>query len=1169
MGFCVRIGSFLEYLRDRSDEIARMPAAEPAGMVIVSGQLLRRNLKQHLNRDNIPTTALAEFTTIEELAGDLLRPTAAPASMLSEGVRDRLVEDIFRTLDPNSAETPLERVDVLKSREEAALTALAQRLPYDEDSTLELFLTELDDYFRWTDANTDVAVATRELADVENRFAQLQTNRSVNAFRGIERLVQEYIDAESLDRQQSRSHLVSTARDYVDEQWIRRFDHLDWVAVVGISVFDNPTLRLLEEIAETDIAPDVDLFTGVGSAEYITARLQAVDTDVIVESPTDTIPEFRSNAATQLLQATQESPAGIPDQVTFADAPTDQRAVEEIAARVRSLVNDGTHPRNILLITPNAGSYQSLIEHAFETVNIPTHVETRRPYANIPAYRCFKAFVDVLDAVARDDQFTYDKLVDPIRLGYVPRGSQSRSWQIEDRAFIKVEQELHRKQQFYNRKPDRYDDQGLRFSAWRDQISDIPRWSGPWNAVEDYLDDIEALVEDPPTNGEALVELFGSYLGTYVYRTVDHARTLYKGPAIDTTRTSLTETHPTSQAERVRNALQDVGAHYDRVRALFDVPVSWNEINRALTATLGSQSYGKPHLDQYGVPVVDAGNAYFRSADHLFILGMDAGEFPGDAGTPTFIHNDVRQHAYERAIEGEHPYHHLDSQASEYNEALDFYHAALSTATDSANITLMHTYKDDRSNEIAWSSFVDLFDLDPDNETERPVSRVSVGDWLPKRATDESWTELAKRIAPRERLRTVLYNAHRNTPNTEPVITEADIQSMLDQLEVEPLIDLITPRVERHQQPPIAVEIESDEPAFAETNLATVAGEPHYPHELDLQAQCGLKYYYYQFLYNYTGGEPSREEIPKYYSKASHYRLGDLPYIVRENYADPRYISKWESIVTSLLPDRQSEKNGLAQFHSDEQLRAWIETQDLFDSYDFNTIYENLRAERRLVEAELDADITRTWEWRSGGTVTIDGYQLAVPPYRLDTVVEDDSKYNIPIFFTRFSNRATSALKSCFEGAIWEVDEHTGELCLDCGRSDECTYHSKYVIDHRMLAAHHFESAERNNKVVGIGMQEQYADPVNGKRVIAIQNNYTQKVQVTENNFEQLVARGYPQNWEQKVAHWESNFTNLAATLDSASSVTLRANPTIVNQDSCLDCVYKDLCMIPNSEVSI
>ena len=1170
MAFRVRTSSFIEYLYDRSEEVTRVPATEPAGMVIVSGQLLRRNIKHHLNRENIPTAVLAEFTTIEELASDLLEPTNDPTSVLSDGVRDRLIENIFCTLDPETAETPLERADILKSSEKTALTDLAQRLPYEEESTREMFLAELDDYFRWTDANTDVSVATRELAEVRNRFAQLQTNRSVNAFRGVERLGQEYLDMESLAQQQSRSHLVSAARNHVDEQWSRGFDHLDWIAVVSISVFDNPTLRFLEEIANNSVAPDVEFFASIGSKEYNTARLEGVDTRVITDPFVDRFPEFRSDAATELLQATQEPPTGIPDQVTFAEAPTDQRAIEKIAAKVRGLVNNGTHPRNILIVAPDAGSYQSLIKQAFETVDIPAYIETRRPYANIPAYRCFRTFVDVLDAVEQDASLTYDDIVDPIRLGYTPRGSRGRSWPIKDRAFIKIEQELHRKQRFYNRNPDRYEDQGLSFSAWRDQINDIPRWTGPWHAVEKYLDDVETLAEDPPTNGESLNDLFSNYLGTYVYQTVDHERTLYKGPAIDTTRTSLTETHSTSEAERIRNALQNVGNHYDRVQNLFDAPVSWREVGRAFSAALGGQSYGKSQLDQYAVPVVDAGNAYFRNADHLFILGMNAGEFPSDAGTPIFLHNDVRQHSYESALKGEHPYHHLDSRSSNYNEDLDLYQAALSTATASADITLIHTYKDDRGNEVAWSPFVDLFDLNPEDETERPVSRVSVGDWIPSRDPDEeSWTELADRIAPRERLRTILYNAHRNTPNAEPVITPADIRSMLNQLEIEPLIDFILPRVERYQQPPASVEIEAEEPAFAETDLATVTGGPHHPHELDLQAQCGLKYYYYQFLYNFTGGEPPREEIPKYYSTNSHYRLGDLPYIVRENYADPRYIEKWGTIITNLLPNRQSTTTGLAQFDTDQKLRTWVEQEDRFDSYDFNTIFENLRGERRLVEAEQAAGITRTWDWRSGGVVSIDGHQLAVPPYRLDTIVEGDSEYTIPIFFTRFSNRAESTLKSCFQGAIWETDERTGELCLNCGRSENCTFHSKYVIDHRMLAAQHFESDEHDDKVIGIGMQEQYADPISGERVIAIQNNYMPKVLADENDFEQLVSRGYPQNWEQKVTDWVANFTELAAILDTTSTVTLEANPTIVNQDACLDCVYKDLCMVPNSEVDL
>lgn len=1169
----VRTDSFEDFLRDRAAEAPDTPSRQQDGICLLSGQLIKQNLKDFLNREGIQTTPLADFTTIEDLASQILASTEKPDQILSEGIRDRILEEILVTADPELKEdtSPLEHNEVLRAGELTALETLASQLPYREEDTREALVTELDDYFRWTDAATKNTSAIRELDNIESRFAQVKSNRSMSAFRGIERLIQARLDQLDIDRHQSRSHLVHEARFHVDEELEDQYEKIEWVAIATISVFDNPTLRFIEALSDSSATPAVEIFNGVGSSEYNHSRIKAVTADDDSDHIVDETPEFQSEAARELFEATSSTPAGVPDGITFVETPTDQQAVEQVATKVRELVQEEVHPRDILIVAPNAGDYQSLIEQAFETVEIPVHVETRRPYANIPAYRCLRKFVDVIAAVSSGDPLTYDKLVDPLRLGYCPRDAYGDRWPIGGREFTKVEQELHRKQQFFNRDPDRYEDQGIDFSEWRDQIEEIPNWTGPWFAVEEYLDDVEELASRPPESGEKLTELFSSYLGKFVFQTVDHERALYTGPAIDTTRTTLSETHPTSEAELVRNSLDQVGVHYDRVRAMFDVPVSWTEIGNAFSRTLGNQSYGKSHIDQYAVPVVDAGNSHFRDAEYIFILGMNAEEFPGQRSTSIFLHDDLRRSAYKSAISGDTPYHHLDSRDTAYGETLDFYQAALSTARERAEINLYHTYRDERGNDRSWSPFVDLFDVsEDDGVSSAAVDRISVGDWIAHpQSDDESWSTVANRVAPRERLRMLLFHAHRPTPGSPPAISRADLDKVFSTISFPSLDQLILPRVSRYNKPPTSVKIALDEPAFEDVSLEEVTGSPHNTHELDLQAQCGLKYYFYQFLYNFTGDIPEREEIPKYYSSNPHWRLGELPYIVRENYADPRYVSKWGSIVTGLLPERQSTTQGLRQFDSDAELQDWVESQDEFDSYDVNTIYQNLRAERRLVEAEINAGTERTWEWRSGGTIELDGHELRVPAYRLDIIHNGDSQYAIPIFFTRFSNRAMSALKTCYDGAIWEANERTGELCLDCGQSD-CTYHSKYVIDHRMLGGYRYESEEFGSKVIGIGLQEQYAGPEDGDRVVATKTNYVDKVQLADTDiFEKFVPRGYPQDWDSSVADWTQNFLDIAKVTDGNSTASLAVNPNIVQRDDCLNCVYRDLCGVPDSEVDL
>ena len=92
---------FLEFINKRAEQIDRKPAASPAGVCILPGQLLRRNLQDHLDRSGIPTATLSHFTTIEELASDLLDTANEPSGMLSEGLRQQLIAAACHQFDPN------------------------------------------------------------------------------------------------------------------------------------------------------------------------------------------------------------------------------------------------------------------------------------------------------------------------------------------------------------------------------------------------------------------------------------------------------------------------------------------------------------------------------------------------------------------------------------------------------------------------------------------------------------------------------------------------------------------------------------------------------------------------------------------------------------------------------------------------------------------------------------------------------------------------------------------------------------------------------------------------------------------------------------------------------------------------------------------------------------
>lgn len=1177
MSLRLRIGSFLDYLRSHAAETPREPGRNPRGLTILSGQIVRENVQSWINQEGVPTARMTHLTTIEELARTFLEPTSEPDTILDDALRDRLVGEGLRAADPGVDDPSLNDFPSSTSvsdDEREALIDLAARLPYEEEDVRESFIQELDDYYRCTDVGSESRVLRQTLYEIENEFATLQGQRSIDAFEAIETLVKGQLDRLQRDRQLSRSHLVRAARTPARRDWDTHFSHVEWIAVASISVFDNPTLRFLGEIAATPEAPDVELFVNHGSVSYNARRIDSLPIDTETPDPeSSSLPiEMESDAARDLFAATRGEANDIPDNVTFVEAPNDRRLVEHIANDVRQRLQAGAQPRDFLIVAPDAGAYRTLIEDAFSTVGVPVHVQTRRPLANAPAYRYLRSFVELIDKSERGESLTHGELMDPLRLGYCPRQSNPDQWPLPGREFTQIEQRLHLEQQQYNSDPDRYPNQGIEFDAWREIINEVPGWTAAWWAVERLLDDVESWHDDPPDTGANLSDLLGRYLGAYTHHTVDHERQLYEGPGIDTTRVAITETHATNLAQRVRDQLGSVGNHYDRMLNLFERDPSWEAAGRALSAVLGGETYGKPQRDRNAIPLVDAGNSFFRQAKYLYVLGLNTDEFPASPATPTFLHSELRRQVHDQATSGDHPYLHLDNRASGYGEAVDFYQAALQTASSDAEISLFHTYRDNQGNDVAWSSFVDLFD--PDDAAER----TAVGEWLPQpelerqngdRRAVKPWTDVSARIAPREQLRTLLYNAYRDRPDAPPAITDDDVSALLDRVDAGVLTEEIEPRIERYHQPPVSIDVDPDEPAFDEVDYAAVSGDPYSPHELDIAGQCGLKYHYYQFLYNFEGREPDRRRIPYYSSNYPHHRLGELPYVVRENYADPRYVEKWRALIEDLLPVRQSQTDGLRQFNTDADLREWLFAQDQFDEYDEITIYENLRAERRLVEAEVANGFERDWEWRTGGDITIEGHDIQVPPYRADRVETSSDPYYLPIFFTRFSDRARSAFKGCFdhETPIWEIEEGCRTLCIEC-EDEDCNYNSKYALDHRLISGREYEREEANNKVLGIALQEQYGD-LDGGRFVVIKSNHYSDIYHEEDgplaDFESIQGRGgFDQWYDNKVAAWTADVVDHASTLDPTTPIELEANEPLVSEDDCLRCVYRDLCMVPD-----
>lgn len=699
----LRRDSLVEFLRDRDAARPDEPA-DPEGLVLVSGGIVRRTLTERLAGEGIPTD-LVRITTIEDLARDLVtessaHPERSPAEVLERPLRKRALETVLGRADD----------------EATALGAFARRVPWESGDVADQVLAELNEYHRSTDAAADHDALLGVIDDVapERPFAAEETRENVRAFRELDAELRECAG----DRFVSRSHLVRAARDAFDA-WDAATGDPDWVALATVSAVDNPTLRLLASIA--DRAP-LHLFAGAGTASTLETRLRSPDVPVAVEwGPRDGAVE--TDAAGKLLAAATDHEAvtvGDGDGIRAASVPDRRREVEVALRDARKRRRDGA---TTLLVAREAGEYERPVHDVGLTADLPTRVETRRDVDALPAFQAVEATVRLLASAADrdsqvddeddgDDDVAPHEILAPLRAGFcLPAGDSSDDgsatagdWPLSATAVQDVAAALR------SRSPRPLD-------AWR---SDLPG-DGPFAAVQAFLAWVDERRDSPPGDGQGLEALVDEVLAAHADRVGERAPRDRSGIAVDPDRATATEKHPLFHAGQVRTAAPAAGDAYDWLQTVLDRPAAWATAATAVTTGLGTESYGLPDDDAGAVPVVDAGNAYYRRADRVYVLGLGAERFPRSPHRFAFLHRAVRAALYRGTARW--PYLYLNGEAVQYERDLDAYEAALRAAD--RGITLVWPYKDDEGRDRPRSPFLDAVDVD-----EAAHARIDLGEWV-------------------------------------------------------------------------------------------------------------------------------------------------------------------------------------------------------------------------------------------------------------------------------------------------------------------------------------------------------------------------------------------------------------------------------------------------------
>jgi hypothetical protein len=1145
-------------------------------LCLLSGNIAERNLKRTVTERGVPASQAAAYGTVDDIAEALLATRhGRPPTIVDGRLRRRALESLFESVE--SAATPTDEYP-------EALVELVERITWDDDA-YDTFSSELDRYFRATDAGAavDHEALSQVASELGDEFAVARSREGLAAYDAVH---------QALKRQSSlpdhvylsRSHLVRAAREHVSN-WAEAYPGVDWVGVATINVFDNPVVRLLQAVeAESDV--DLVFFLEAGAKEEILARFDAVGLDY---RPKKGHSPVESDAATDALDIAgndfgRKRPA---DSVSLVEAPDKRREVEYVTERLRELLEDGVHPREILLIARDAGAYRPLFEDVLTNNGLPYHIETRRPMANLPSYRFLKNSIDLVETAATrpDEAVPYTALTDPLRLGFCLMDDVETPWPVPQAAYLRLEEQLAASQ----------DRDGERtVSEWADLAAaegDRPDANIEWDLLYSFLQWVIEAAKIDLTEGRSLRKFVDKLLQNHIAQTSDTAVRSPGGPMVDPSRTDLSSAHRSHLAERVAGQTGRMATYFDHAIEFYDATPGWSLAAQALGDTIGEQTFGPRTGDANAIRVVDAGNAYFRSAEHVFALGLSAGEFPRDLEDPTFVYETLRERVHEYAtgvrgfegasagpdaeitadeVEAATPYLFYNSRRQQYAQELDFYGVATRACT--GDLTLSHEYLNAETDPVAWSSFVDF--LAPDYQNDEFVHRIPVDQWLPAPpdGDDDFWA----RLTPRDRLRSLTFHTAAVEHDTGPErLPGHDLVSLALWTDGDVVTRAIEPRLHRLTDETLGIHLEPDDQSFVGgLGIDDVLGGPVQPHEADLFGQCQLKFYYYQLLFNRTGDSVRRKTVPPRYEDDPTSRFGRLPAAVRDHYARPSDRRPIASVV------REYDREGLfGEFADVGDLVAWWE-----DEYPDapRALVQGLIREFNLYEAETEAGISREWVWRDAEDVVaeVSGRQFALGPHRLDRVSFPDQESKIvPVFLVDGVDTATEAIKQCWAPAGEGGDTRAEDCERLCGSCDykptgNCARPSKYVLDHRLHGASAAYSGS-DTALGGVLFVEPRNSRPGGRQGYVIEPDDPDAVGMPD-VFEPSVKRLAEKDWQRRADSWDFDLEGHLGDMDPTNGLTFAVDRSFVetgtNQygeydgsghDGCATCAYQDLCQLP------
>jgi len=979
------------------------PSQKIESLCILPGFIVLQNLRRKLAFNVKDFTNKVELTTFEDIAIKILKTyTNKEPTILSESVRKQLILDIVEQIKNGDI-----KVSISTKR-------FFQKIDFKDPDVLTIFNQELDEYFRSSNSGLDHDKLLEMCNKIESPFWKIRAVEIYEVFQIIHNLLNKELKLIKNDNFLSRSHLITETYQVIDSgeesKWFNLFPRLKNIYVMGITVFDSTTLHLITSMVSKFPDLNVHIFVGKGTKDQLIQRLEHINFDYEYISLIENLSEQSSEYFHWKLFLGENMEDNVFDEakINFISAPSSYMEIKEISQQIRKLILlEKVQPHEILVLARNIGKYKTYIKNIFETAGIPYSIETRYPLAYSTAYRFLKATVDLLVKIEEEKNISYADIMNPLRLGLcLPKRSLSAKYPLDDKIFLSLEESLD----FLEKKLiQQSNTEKLSFEDWKKAIAELPSWLR--KIIIEYLNYIKELLEISSNKPSDFVRIINSLIYFFIRnirKVITHS---IEGPGIENKRQQFFQIHPTYQANRLKNKVSNLSAYLDYLLNKNEADIiKWKYVSQALGELIGRETFGIQNFDQNTVCFIDAANVYFRDAEYIFLLGFQTDEFPRKCPDSIFLPLEIKKELERKKShlvkkDPSYGYIYNLSPENDYASELDFFEQVLFSSKDT--LFLSRTYLDREGIRLDWSSFTD--NVKEIKKKERKIYPTEIFNILT--STGDFQQNLAL-LSEKEILQLYNWILHRANNNIFPQITEEEFLDIYAYANLDIQEKEINDRIERYLNPPHRIEAKVNQFYLPNDIFEKIVGDPYRIHELSLIYDCPLRYYFYQFYFNWYKGHEISREIPFYTTKRLHYRFGFYPKLLRKIYLKDEEKNKLLNFIQQEIPERMEIKG----IDFEDKIENIFERYSDYYCKKYKPIFEN---EEKIVINEIEHKITRNWEVENETDIILDnGCVILFPRHRMDsiTITKPDGTKNtfyLPVFY----NNTSYSLSDNFEGS--------------------------------------------------------------------------------------------------------------------------------------------------------